>query len=74
MIQQSLDIVRVVGNNAVHPGELDIKDDQPTAMKLFELVNLIAQSMITQPKEIKAVYESLPDGARQQIEKRDQQE
>jgi hypothetical protein len=26
-IQQSLDIVRVVGNNQVHPGILDVRDD-----------------------------------------------
>jgi len=35
-IQQSLDIVRVIGNNAVHPGQIDLKDDRDTAMRLFE--------------------------------------
>ena len=34
-IQQSLDIVRVIGNEAVHPGELDLKDDRETALLLF---------------------------------------
>jgi hypothetical protein len=38
-IQQSLDIVRVVGNNQVHPGTLDVRDDPETAEHLFELVN-----------------------------------
>lgn len=58
-IQKALDVVRVVGNNAVHPGELDLKDDKDTAVQLFKLINLIAEKMITEPKEIDGVYETL---------------
>lgn len=70
-IKQSLDIVRVVGNEAVHPGQMDLKDDQETAMQLFGLVNLIAQTMITTPKEVAEFYTSLPESKRQEIERRD---
>jgi hypothetical protein len=69
-IQQALDVVRVVGNNAVHPGTIDLKDDYETAQQLFKLVNLIAEVMITQPKHVKDMYESLPEGVREAIEKR----
>jgi len=34
-VQKALDGVRVIGNEAVHPGELDLRDDQDTAIKLF---------------------------------------
>lgn len=51
-IQKSLDIVRVIGNEAVHPGELDLRDDPDTAAQLAKLVNIIADVMITQPKHI----------------------
>lgn len=70
-IQKALDIVRVVGNNAVHPGQINLKDDVETANKLFELVNLIAQVMITQPKEIEQLYGTLPETQRKAIEGRD---
>jgi len=70
-IQQALDIVRVIGNNAVHPGQIDLKDDHKTAMKLFELINLIADVMITQPKEINKMYESLPQTVLDSIKRRD---
>ncbi|MEJ1390120.1 MAG: DUF4145 domain-containing protein [Candidatus Sedimenticola sp. (ex Thyasira tokunagai)] len=71
-IQQALDVVRVVGNNAVHPGSLDMKDDIETATKLFALVNLIAEVMISQPKHVESMYESLvPEGAKKAIQKRD---
>jgi len=69
-IQQALDIVRVVGNNAVHPGQIDLKDDAETASRLFELINLIAQVMITQPKDVEALYSKLPEKQREAIEKR----
>ncbi|MCF6113879.1 DUF4145 domain-containing protein [Mesorhizobium muleiense] len=70
-VQKALDVVRVVGNNAVHPGQIDLKDDRPTAEKLFGLVNLIADIMVTQPKHINAMFEGLPEGVRKAIEKRD---
>ena len=52
-IHKALDIVRVIGNNAVHPGQIDV-DSMETASKLFRLVNLIVQQVITEPKEIRA--------------------
>ncbi|RWL45259.1 MAG: DUF4145 domain-containing protein [Mesorhizobium sp.] len=70
-IQQALDIVRVIGNQAVHPGQIDLKDDRATAENLFSLVNLIADALISQPKHIDAMFDDLPEGARQAIEKRD---
>lgn len=72
-IQKSLDIIRVIGNNAVHPGVIDLKDDIKTATVLFNLLNKIVEVMITQPKEIDEVYETIPEGARKAIEKRDKE-
>ncbi len=71
-VQQALDIVRVVGNNAVHPGQIDLKDDTEIANRLFGLVNLIADAMITQPKHIEEMYKRvIPKGKRDAIDKRD---
>jgi hypothetical protein len=71
-IQQALDVVRVVGNNAVHPGSLDMKDDIDSANQLFTLVNLIAEVMISQPKHVESLFESMvPKGAKVAIQKRD---
>ncbi len=73
-IQQSLDIVRVVGNEAVHPGQIDLRDKPETAVQLCVLINIIADAMITQPKSIEALYGELPQSKREQIEKRDRPE
>jgi hypothetical protein len=70
-IQQSLDIVRVVGNEQVHPGTLDVRDDPAMAMMLFELVNLIIEDRIASPKRIAELYAKLPQDKRDHIEKRD---
>jgi acetyl/propionyl-CoA carboxylase alpha subunit len=70
-VQKALDVVRVIGNNAVHPGQIDLRDDRRTAETLFGLVNLICEKMITEPKHVEAVYEKLPESARHAIEKRD---
>jgi hypothetical protein len=71
-VQQALDIVRVVGNNAVHPGQLDLKDDRQTANQLFGLTNLIVEVMITQPKHVNALYQTIvPEPQRRAIQQRD---
>jgi len=70
-LQRALDIVRVIGNNSVHPGQIDLRDDKATAIKLFNLVNLIVEATIATPKHIESMYEGLPEGAREAIEKRD---
>jgi len=70
-IQKALDAVRVVGNNAVHPGELDLRDDKETALALFDLLNMIVEVMITQPKKVDEIYKKLPEGAKEAIERRD---
>lgn len=69
-IQQALDIVRVTGNEAVHPGVIDFSDETDVGM-LFELINVIAESLISQPKRIQNLYNNLPEKARAAIEKRD---
>jgi hypothetical protein len=70
-IQKSLDALRITGNNAVHPGELDLTEDTDRVIKLFGLINFIAQKMITEPKEIGEFYDGLPDDAKEAVEKRD---
>lgn len=70
-IQKSLDLVRVIGNEAVHPGTIDLIDEPETAITLFKLVNIITEAMITQPKMIESLYEGLPAEKRKQIEHRD---
>ena len=71
-VQQALDIVRVVGNEAVHPGTMDLKDNRETAAKLFGLVNRIAYDTITHPKELKKLMADLPSDKVAAIAKRDQ--
>jgi hypothetical protein len=71
MVQQSLDILRVVGNSAVHPGTIDLDDNQDLAVALFDLINVIAEVMITQPKHIKSLYSKLPANSIAAINKRD---
>ena len=72
MVQQSLDIVRVVGNNAVHPGQIDLNDDPTTAVQLFDLVNVIAEVMISQPNRVSHLYSSIvPTSQKDAIAKRD---
>jgi hypothetical protein len=71
-IQKALDVVRVVGNSAVHPGQIDLRDDETTASKLFGLVNVIVESQITQAQHIEQLYDAIvPKTVKAQIEKRD---
>jgi len=70
-IQKALDTMRVIGNNAVHPGQMDLKDKPEWAIALFKLLNMIVEQMITQKKELESLYSALPDSALEAISKRD---
>ena len=70
-VQEALDSLRVIGNEAVHPGTLDFNDDCDTASQLFGLVNFIAEKMITEPRRIEQLYNRLPENSLQAIKNRD---
>lgn len=71
-VQQALDVVRVVGNKAVHPGQIAFDvDDIETAKMLMKLLNIIVDRMISEPKEIANLYNKLPESVKDSIAKRD---
>ncbi|MBU1391309.1 MAG: DUF4145 domain-containing protein [Gammaproteobacteria bacterium] len=71
LVQKSLDALRITGNNAVHPGEINLEEEPEKVLKLFELLNFIANKMITEPREIEHFYAALPEGALEAVKKRD---
>jgi len=71
-IKESLDLLRVIGNSAVHPGQFDFNDNKNIAMQLFKILNKIAFELITNPQQIKKLHEDIiPDTKKEQIEQRD---
>ena len=70
IVQQSLDIVRVTGNDAVHPGQIDT-DNPSTVGQLFDLVNIIVEYMIALPKKVSGIYNGLPEDKVKGINDRD---
>lgn len=69
-VQKALDIVRVTGNEAVHPGTMDLKDNLSTVSSLFMLVNLIIERTLTENRHIDEAFESLPKEKLEGIERR----
>lgn len=65
------DTVRITGNNAVHPGEMSDEDFDHIASKMFELLNFIVKKGISEPLELKALYELTPEGPRKDAEAKD---
>ncbi len=71
-IQQALDLLRVIGNNAVHPGQINLDDNAEIAQKLFGILNFIAEELITKPNELEALYADLvPPETQGHIKQRD---
>lgn len=70
-VQQALDYCRVVGNNGVHPGEIELTDNPNIAHSLFEMINFIVEDCIARPKKVAELYGKLPEGALKAVEKRD---
>lgn len=72
-VQQSLDLLRVIGNSAVHPGLIDVNDmDKEIVYELFKILNNIVETQISQPKINDNLYNTiLNEETRDSIKKRD---
>lgn len=70
-VQKALDSLRIIGNNGVHPGEINLKEEPEKVLKLFEIINFIAEKMITDEKEMNAFYDELPESSKEAVKKRD---
>ncbi len=70
-MERALESVRVIGDGAVPPGQIDTRDDAETASILFNLLNLIVEALITQPRKVDELLEKLPDKRRRASRKRD---
>jgi len=71
-VSKAMDVVRVTGNNAVHPGVLDIaeEDSREISMTLFKILNYIVAETLETDAMIDEVYSTLPKGIQENIEKR----
>jgi hypothetical protein len=45
-----MDSIRVFGNEAVHPGKIQLDEPEEVALFLFELMNDIVEETISKPK------------------------
>lgn len=70
-MQRAFDSVRIIGNKAVHPGELNINDNAEMVAALFEIVNMIVEELISKKKKIAALYDMLPPDSLAAIQDRD---
>jgi len=66
----AMDVVRVRGNNAIHPGQMDDADSREQVGRLFDFVNFAVKWTISMPGIIKGDIDSLPESIRKAIEKR----
>lgn len=71
-VRDSMDILRIVGNNAVHPGEINFDDSPEISLGLFRIINFVVDKAISEPAHIDSIFTQLPEGARKAIELRDE--
>ena len=72
-LQQAMDSLRVIGNDAVHPGLIDSedKDDKEVSLALFKVINFIVAETLESDKMIGDLYSLLPEKVIKGIEDRE---
>ena len=69
-IKDSLDIVRLTGNDALHGNVIDM-NDQTNVDYMFVLINEIVESLIASPKRRKDMLEKFGESRLDSIKRRD---
>lgn len=70
-VQRAMDILRVVGNESVHPGQIDLDADDELLLGLFALINLIVEQVIVRREQVDSLFSRLPKAKVEAIERRD---
>lgn len=72
-VQQALDSLRVIGNDAVHPKQLVLQEENAPEIftTLCILLNLVVEQLVSAPRMAAEMFASLPESNRAAIEKRD---
>ncbi len=73
-VQQAMDMLRVTGNDAVHPVQtivLESDEEAGLVPGLFEMLNFIVEQVVDRQAHIDRLFGQLPESARKVIEKRD---
>ena len=69
-IRKAVTAVRFIGSDAVRPGEIDSRDNTYAAVALCDLLNMIVEVMISQPKKVSELYGKLPSSKKRTTKKR----
>jgi hypothetical protein len=69
-VRKALDSLRMLGNAGVHPTGIDLDEDPQAAFALFKVLNFVVEKLITEEKEIEAIYAFVPEGKRENLDKR----
>jgi hypothetical protein len=72
-VQQALDVLRVIGNDALHPEAIVLDEQDPDAKvaSLSKLMNVVVEQMVASPRLAREMLDTLPSGAREGIARRD---
>ncbi|MFC2754323.1 MAG: DUF4145 domain-containing protein [Candidatus Nanogingivalis sp.] len=65
---KAMDLIRIIGNNAVHPGEIQVEEENTEYM--YNLLNIIVQKTISNKKHIDDRFKRLPKSIRESINRR----
>ena len=58
-IKEAFENVRLAGNEALHTGEINLTDNRKNARLLFDMINIIADDLITKKRKIKELRKTV---------------
>lgn len=71
-VQKAMDVLRVIGNDALHPGIINIEkeDSKPISLALFKMLNYIIVETKESEEMVDGMYSVLPESLREKINER----
>ncbi|MDM5455225.1 DUF4145 domain-containing protein [Peribacillus simplex] len=69
-VRKALDTIRLIGNAGVHPTGINLDEDPTVAFALFKVLNFVVEKLISEEKEMDAIYAFVPEERREKLDKR----